>query len=223
MRVFEVRHVDVGRLRDLLGFFGAEVRADAMLRLISARGTREQIAAIEEAIKRYDVPPPIQRSVEITLHLVQAEQQADSSVKLPPELEPVVKQLRSVMSYQSFRLLDVLSMRTRDGMGANASGVLSFGPNVPNTVGAVRIGRITLMGSDGARQVRVDGFRLDLNIPVRVSRPAGAAGETQWQFLNTSIATDVDVPEGKRTVIGKSSAEGAEKAIFVVITANVVN
>lgn len=76
---------------------------------------------------------------------------------------------------------------------------------------------------EGARQVRVDGFRLDLNIPARASPPAVPAAETQWQFLNTSIATDVDVPEGKKTVIGKSSAEGAEKAVFVVITANVVN
>lgn len=48
-------------------------------------------------------------------------------------------------------------------------------------------------------------------------------GARQVQFLNTSIATDVDVPEGQKTVIGKSSAEGAEKAVFVVITANVVN
>ena len=42
--------------------------------------------------------------------------------------------------------------------------------------------------------------------------------------MDASIATDVDVPEGKKVVVGKTSAlEGADGALILVISAKVVD
>ena len=59
---------------------------------------------------------------------------------------------------------------------------------------------------------------LSLSIRVPIAVPTGTTNE------DARIATDVDVPEGKKVVIGKTSAlEGADGALILVISAKVVD
>jgi hypothetical protein len=52
--------------------------------------------------------------------------------------------------------------------------------------------------------------------------PVGSTSPTS--FADTGISTDVDVPEGKKVVVGKTSGlEGSDSALILVISAKVVD
>ena len=68
------------------------------------------------------------------------------------------------------------------------------------------------------RQVcRLDGLNAGLRVPVN-------AGEGKVTYIDTGIGTEVvDVKEGQKLVVGRSSLEGPEKALFLILIARVVN
>ena len=45
---------------------------------------------------------------------------------------------------------------------------------------------------------------------------------TSVDYMNTGIDQDVDVKEGQKVVVGRASLEGPEKALFLILTARVV-
>src|SRR6266436_8262421 len=123
VRMFQVKYADVGRLANLFRAFGATVQPDSDLKAISVRAPREVLAAIEESLQRLDVAQPPAKNIEINAYLLTASQQGLTG-NIPPDLDPVVKQLKSIFSYHNFRLLGTLALRGRDGSGGAVNGVL---------------------------------------------------------------------------------------------------
>jgi hypothetical protein len=225
LRVFEVKNADVNRLAAMVDVFGARVQPDASLRVISVSGTEEQVRAIEDAIKRFDVPPPARKNVELTFHLVQALPTAVMD-KLPSDLEPVIKQLRSTFAFQGYRLADTIQVRGRDGDSFDASSVANFTgmvANAPTTTSQLRAQRVTIGSTDKTPVIRIDNLRLGVRVPQCTNRISGGdcAGGA-WQFMDNGINTSVDVKEGQKVVIGKT-AVGADSAIIIIVTAKVVD
>ena len=93
------------------------------MKVISVRAPKEVLTAIEESLQRLDVPQVPAKNVQLEAYLLTASGQG-SSVNIPGDLEPVIKQLKSVFNYQGFRLLGTLSWRGRDGTGGDVSGLL---------------------------------------------------------------------------------------------------
>ena len=59
----------------------------------------------------------------------------------------------------------------------------------------------------------------------RASRPPGwssTSGEPTTRSVETGIRTDVDLREGQKAVIGKTTIEGGAEAIFVVVDGAIV-
>jgi len=46
---------------------------------------------------------------------------------------------------------------------------------------------------------------------------------TIHQYIDTGIATDVDIREGQKVVVGKANMDGSDRASIVVLTAKVVD
>ena len=184
-------------------------------------GAKEVVSSFEEIIKQLDVPPVAQSNVEIDAYMVVASAHADSHNPIPAELEPVVAQLKGLLSYKSFRLLDSFVLRVRSGERGENSG--SVEPSSPAPEGVkityhFEFSKVRVDKGDAARLVRLDNLRLDINAPVGVN----TKGEVHWS--GASIHTDVDVPEGKKVVIGKTSGiEGSDSALILVISAKVVD
>ena len=180
-------------------------------------GTKEAVAGFEEIIKQLDVPLS-KLNVEVTVYMITASAQTGAS-NLPPGLDPVVAQLKNVFTYKSFHLLDSFILRSRSGDHGETSGFLpAAGPNVPantKTTYQFRYNRVTVDGGN-EHLIRLDGLRLSLQMPI-------ADSKGQFMFKEASIFTDVDVPEGKKVVVGKTTAEGADSALFLVISAKVVD
>jgi hypothetical protein len=184
-------------------------------------GPKDTVTAFEEIIKQLDVPTPAQSNVEIDAYMVIASAHADSHNPIPADLEPVVAQLKGLLSYKSFRLLDSFVLRARSGERGENSG--SVEPSSPAPEGVkirydFAFNKVRVDKGETARLVRFDGLRLDVTVPVGIN----TKGEVHWSGAN--IHTDIDVPEGKKVVIGKTSGiEGSDSALILVISAKVVD
>ncbi len=179
-------------------------------------GAKDVVTGFEEIIKQLDVPPVAKKDVEATVYMLVASAQAGNATSLPPELDPVIKQLKGVFSYKGFRVLDSFVLRSRDGERGETSGFLAPIENLPpgnKITYGFRYNRVIVDGTENAKVIRFDGLRLGMRVPVQ---GAGA--------MDAVISTDVDVPEGKKVVVGKTSGiEGADSALILVISAKVVD
>jgi hypothetical protein len=173
------------------------------------RGPKDAVAAIEEVIKKLDVAPAPKRNIDLTVYMIMASQQPVAE-SLPAGLEDVAKQLKAVFPYRGYRLLDNFVLRARDGQSGDSSGASVL--TSTKIMYAFHFQHVSLPSGDAAQGVRLDDLRLSLKVPLR------------GNFEEASIRTDVDVPEGKKVVVGKTNiVEGVEGAVFLVISAKVVD
>ena len=113
-KVFDIKYADVMKLAEVLRVFEARIDGNQELKVITVRGRKETVAAVEDAIKRFDVPQPPDKNIELTAYLLVAGEQANQNANVPEELQGVVKQLSSVFSYRGFRLLETVVVRSRE-------------------------------------------------------------------------------------------------------------
>jgi hypothetical protein len=184
------------------------------------RGPKDTVTGLEEIIKQLDVPPAVKRNVETTVYMVVASSQAGNA-PMPAELDPVVKQLKGLFSYKGYRLMDSFVLRSRDGERGDTSGFVppadaSVAPG-HKIIYQFQFNHVRVDGGDTGRVIRFDGLKMGTKVPV-----AGQMGAVS--YVETGISTDVDVPEGKKVVVGKTSAvEGSDSALILVISAKVVD
>jgi len=122
-------------------------------------------------------------------------------------------------------MLDALSLRTRLGSSAENLGHLNNAS--PPKMSQFSI-RNTSLSEDGAT-IRIDRMHAGLRIPYQNRAPGGAtdakgavAGQRLVEYVNSGIDQDVDVKEGQKVVVGRSSLEGPQQALFLILTAHVV-
>lgn len=211
-RIFQVKYAKPATLAKVIDPFGAMVSIIPDLNAITVNAPAALMRQIEEAIKRFDVPPPAARNVEVTVYVLSAVEEAGAGV--PAELDGVAKQLRAAFGYKSIRLVDTQVIRTREGGGSELSTAVGTNSQGHKTFASYRFGRATISTDEKGRTIRLDGLRLGMKVPI----PMGS----NVQYTDTGISTDIDVREGQKAVVGKTVAEGAEKSSFFVVMAKVV-
>jgi hypothetical protein len=222
-RVITIKNGNLGpivrTIKDLLQGTNVLVSSDNAHLILS--GPKDTVASFEEIIKQLDVPPAVKKNIETTVYMIVASSQSENNV--PTELESVVKQLKGIFAYKGYRLLDSFVLRSRDAERGDTSGFVPALPDakVPTSMKIVyqfKYNRVTLAGSETAGLIRFYGLALGIRVPV------GGDGKGGISYVEAGISTDVDVPEGKKVVIGKTSAvEGSDSALILVISAKVVD
>src|SRR5580692_1000838 len=119
-RIFMLKYADARHVADVLGVFGYGIRADRDLHVVAVSAPAEAMSAIEDAVKRLDVPTAAPKDIDLVVYLVVASDQASSGASLPSELQPVADELKKIFSYKNFRLLDSILLRTQPGNKAGA-------------------------------------------------------------------------------------------------------
>jgi hypothetical protein len=208
-KVIELKHVSPGRIRDsgVLNPFVQSLNADPNGRFIVVTAmTAQKLAAAEELLRRLDAPP---KNVELAFHIVAggAAVQA-TATPVPADLEPVIKQLRASFSFPSYRLLDTAMVRTRDGSDGMMQGTLSTGAQYSIQFEPIRV------TEDSPRQVRVNKLRLRHWI-ITSRTEKGPVTEDAY------VTADIDVKEGQKAVVGKSTVR--DGAVFLVVSARVID
>jgi len=199
-RIFEIKYADPGQLQRALTIFRAEVSYTGG-RLLPVRAPKEIMPAIEDAIKRLDLPSP-RKDAELTVFILMASDQLETG-SLPANLQPVVTELKKVLAYKGFQLIDTLMARGGDARDIGLQGVL---PSVtPSSVGTTAYNFTARLNIENGA-LRVNNLRFQLNLP----NPAGGATSLQ-------INTDVEIPAGQQVVVGKATY--VDKAFILVMTA----
>lgn len=208
-KMVTLKYADPFSIQSLLANFGVETRVDRGMKVIVLTGKRSNVTTAEEAIKQLDVPSAGQKDIELTVYyLVGSDQSNVTGSPVPADLQSTLATLKSTFPYKSYVMLDILSLRTRAGVGAETSGQLTGG-----RLTSFRVRSASLDG-DGT-MVRLDQLHAGLRIPV-------GSGE-KLNYLDTGISTDVvDVKEGQKLVVGRSSLNGPDTALFLVLIAKVV-
>jgi len=176
------------------------------------------VAAIEETLRRLDVPASPRRSVEVTVWVLEALGKELGSAPLPAEIEGVVAQLKRTFSYGSYRLADTmiargradsrLSMRTAGSDDAWAFGSLAYDLSVQ---------KVSVLNGEGAPLIRLDGLAFNASMPRSTK---GSEGKGPRDF---NVHGDIDTREGQRVVLGKTGlGDDTGNALILVLSARLV-
>ena len=220
-KVFDVQNRnpnDIAGAIKLLGsgFKGAGISVNPQLRTITVRDFPENIAAIEDAIKRLDRP---ESSPNITLNiavLIGSKSPLPNATPIPDDLAPVVKQLHATLRYTNYGLMTATMHRTRPGNGVENSGVAE-----PSLLGMTAKEGKPILYNYAFRQIgaadntiSVDRFAFNMRIPIDL----GTGGV---QYQSVGFETPVSIRQNEKVVIGTTTM--GDKALIVVVTATVEN
>jgi hypothetical protein len=222
--LIDVKYADVNRLSTLLAnTFGARVSPDASLHVIGVSGPPDLVAAVTAAIKKLDVPPSPQPNVELTVYLISGLAQGQGTDDVPMDLAATIKQLRGLFAYKSYKLADTLVVRGRVGdpsLGGNSGqteGVL------PGTNLRYNFAYFSLsVSAETPRTVHVRNLSLVLR-GARTTPQKEGPPVTEYSDTPARISTDLDVKEGQKTVVGKSSINQAGDALILVIVPKIMD
>jgi hypothetical protein len=226
--IFEVKYADVNRLADLLRqAFNANLKADSSLHVIGVSGPPELVAAVGAAIQKLDVPlPPVtpEPDVELTVYLISGIPQGQATDDVPQELASTIKQLHALFAYKTYKLSDTLVLRGRtgrpfSGRDTETEGVL---PGTANL--SYHFNYNSLEVSPGEpRTVHINGLGFSLLGPIVTTTDKTKNTSIAQMQTPAKIFTDLDVKEGQKTVVGKSSVNSAGDALILVIVPKIVD
>src|SRR5438552_1277020 len=144
-KVFEVKYRDAASLATVLrqlgsGFKGASVSANSEFKTLTVRDFPENLATIEEALKRLDIPAAPRPNIELHIHVLIASNASgtgETAAPVPAELKDVLTQLRATLNYRNYELAATVVQRlteTQSVLQGNGVGeVSSTNPTAPNT------------------------------------------------------------------------------------------
>src|SRR5438477_1656357 len=223
-RVFEVHNrmpedlVPVIRLLTS-GFKGAQLSASNEFRTITVRDFPENIAAIDEAIKRLDKPEAARPDIELRMHVLLASNQPTTLSQYPADLKDAIAELQKTLNYKEYYLMTSIVQRTRDSRGERGDYMQGKGsaeiswPSSTAPGGTVRrittymfdASSITLTaGPSGAYEIQLGRFDFSLSVPGSEAK----------------IHSDVKIREGEKVIVGTAGFN--DTALILVMTARVI-
>jgi hypothetical protein len=206
-KLVTLKYADPQSIISMVRMFGVNIQFNVNMKVMSLTGTPENIAAAEAAIRQLDVEP---KNLELVAYFVVGTNLPErNGGAVPADVRDVITQLKSTFTLKEYSMLDTLSLRTRAGSAAETIGVLDASSSPRLTIFSIRNATV---GDDGA--IRIDRMHAGLRIPQSM--------QNKVDYMNTGIDQDVDVKEGQKVVVGRASLAGPEKALFVILTAKVV-
>jgi hypothetical protein len=180
-----------------------------MPNVLTVSDSSENVEKFLAAVRELDVKPAD------VLYTVQIVLGSEAEAKTDPELQndPVVKELRKLLRYQGYSLLDSTLVRVvnRDRasivMGPKAEFELELMPDVaadpktPMIKTTVRLRQIERLGMTQDKEGKPQPI-------VNVTSP---------------IETSLNIKPGDRTVVGVSKLDGGDKGLILIISAKIVD
>jgi len=205
IKMFTLKNTIANGTLQALCIFRIEVVNQSGLHMVQVRAPKELMPAVEDAIKRLDVPPPSQvvKSIELTGYLLVAMDPPDPKFQpIPASLRPVANQLAGVLpNNASLVLADTIVLRGLDRQSLYANGFINFSVNSAN-----------IRDGSGVSVVHLD--RLSVRYIID-----GAAGN------EVRLDTNIDISPNAQVVVGKAtpSRPGPIRAVVLVMTAKILD
>ena len=172
--------------------------------------TPENVEKILAVIKELDVKPA---DVLFTVQLVLGTAgETDKGAEPMPSSDPIIKELRSLLKYNAYSLLDTSLMRALDRqdsevrLGEKAEFALWLKPKV------IKDEKTSLIQTEvRLRQVRI------------ASMPPGATSAKPEYITTDLIGTTLNIKSGDKTVVGVSKLDGGGKGLILIISGKIVD
>jgi Bacterial type II/III secretion system short domain len=224
-KVFEVKYRDADSLAKVLrqlgsGFKGASISANSEFKALTVRDFPENLATIEEALKRLDTPAAPRPNIELHMHVLVASNTSGSAgsttTQVPTEMRDVLTQLRETLSYRNYELAtSVVQRLTETPRGLRGKGTTEIS-HLPTSAGSVNlpyeyfINSVTLAStSTGAPIVQIGEFTF-------------STGLTSTTLDNrTQVQTALNLRDGEKVVVGTATL--GDRALIIVLTIKLVS
>ena len=208
-RVYSIRYVDYRYIWNLLSPIGVQVAGEPNLNAISVRGPAATLTAVDDIIKRFDVPGNAPKNVDLTVYVVLGSSEGEDNV--PTALRGVIEQLRGVMTYKTYRVVDTIIARGTEGSNVQTSGAIAKLAETDKNQATYDFrltGRVAGEGAD--ETIHLENLRFTLAVVTMDGQP---------QSLN--IGTSLDVKKGQQVVVGKATMR--DRAVILVLSGKVVD
>jgi hypothetical protein len=208
-RVYAIRFVDYRYIVNLLAPIGVQVSGEPNLNAISVRGPDKTLDAVDDIIKRFDIAANTPKNVELVVHVLMGSPDPETD-PVPATIRPVVEQLRKLMAYKSYRVLDTIMSRGTEGSTIESSGAI---PKLADTDRVeptynFRV-RPRVVGEGTEQTIHLDSLGFSIRVFLSNSD------------TNLNIGTALDVKKGQQVVVGKATVR--DRALILVLSAEVVN
>src|SRR5262249_39420231 len=224
-KIFEVKYGDVNSLAVVLqplgsGSKGSAVTPNRDYRTITVRDFPENIAVIEEALKRLDKPQPSSPDIEFHIHALIASNAAGPSDEYPSELTDVIKALQSTLRYRSYGLMASSIQRGNahaqflENSGVAESKLFNVANPQNNPIFFhYNAERVSLEGAGGPDPlIQIVKFSFGMRFPLNLG--------SQVQYENVGFNTPVRLRPGEKVVVGTTTI--GDKALVIVLMATVI-
>jgi hypothetical protein len=207
-KIIDVKYADPQVIANLVNGPGIDLKSDRSLHVLIVRGSAATVAEVEAMVRKLDTAPP---NIELIVYLVSGSSR-DSVDDLPKDLAPTAKQLHGLFAYKSYHVMQSFILRSRDGRDANDKGTL------PNTNSDYSFQyRSATVSQTTPRVVHIDQMQFQVTTPTGEKNNNGSPA---LRYAN--IPSDIDIGEGQKVVVGKSSTNATDEALILVVTAKVV-
>jgi hypothetical protein len=181
--------------------------------VLAVSDTPENVEKILAAIREIDVKPP---DVLYTVQLVLGSE-ADAATDAELQNDPIVKELRKLLRYKGYTLLDATLVRAINRENA----AVKFGPKAEFEFEL----RPEVAGDAKAPVIKTT---MKLQQTVHVLKAVTKADGTEATGVSMSnvltlIESSLNIKSGERTVVGVSKLDGGEKGLILIISAKIVD
>jgi hypothetical protein len=224
-KIFEVKYRDVNSLAAVLrqlgsGFKGATISPNSDFKTLTVRDFPENLATMEEALKRLDTPSAPRRNIELHMHVLVASHTSANvsgpNSQIPAELKDVLTELRRTLNYGNYELAtSVVQRLTETQRGLRGKGMAEVFRS-PNTAGSVTlpyeylINWVTIASTPTGAPV------------IQISEFSFTTGLTSTTLDNrTQVQTALNLRDGEKVVVGTATL--GDRALIIVLTAKLLN
>ena len=215
-KIFELKYREPSSLASVLrqlgsGFKGAGISGNNEFNTLTVRDFPENLATIEEAVKRLDTPAAPPSSLQMHMHVLLASNRTGTSNvgEVPAELKDVITELRGTLTYKNYELItSVLQRLTETNRGLNGSGLAQV-PGSQTGVTTAQyeyfVNQLSFVpGASGAQAIQIQDFSFTL----------------MGDGIRGKVQTALSLRDGEKVVVGTATIN--DRALIVVLIPKIV-
>jgi len=175
--------------------------------VLSVSDTPENVEKILAAVREIDVKTA---DVLYTVQIVLGSE-ADAATDDELQSDPIVKELRKLLRFKGYTLLDVTLVRTIN----RESAAVKFGPKAEFEL---------VLKPDVAGDAKMPVIKTEVRLRqiIQAATPETATMKAAQPIVNTLIESTLNIKSGDRTVVGVSKLDGGDKGLILIISAKIV-
>lgn len=185
-----------------------QINMDSSNKILTLSATPENIEKMKQVIREVDVKPA---DLIYTVQLILGSETEAGSTD-PIQNDPLIKELRGLLRYKSYTLLDSSMVRVVNKenaevvLGPKAEFEFYFRPEV-----------------SGDTKNPVVKTQVRLRQVTRAAAPESATMKAVQPVVTTLIESTLNIKSGERTVVGVSKLDGGDKGLILIISGKIID